>query len=228
MYGNFEIHMKEKQKKSINIVHMGDSITFGQHVETHLRWTDIVKDFLEQKYLCEDFRRNYFNCGISGETTLMGLARYARDVQELKPDVMTLQFGLNDCNCWETDMGLPRVSPMCFKANLIEMIVRARHFGCQAIILATNHVTLNYKTMISGELYEDANARYNEIICEIAKEINVQLCDIRRVFESFSNAELSELLLPSSDLLHLSVKGNKVYAEAILPFVEKAINKVLN
>ena len=49
-------------------------------------------------------------------------------MQELEPDVMTLQFGLNDCNCWETDRGLPRVSEEAFRANLIEMIERARLF----------------------------------------------------------------------------------------------------
>jgi lysophospholipase L1-like esterase len=206
---------------------MGDSITFGQYIEPSLRWTDIIKSDLEKKFLSTDKHLNFLNCGVSGETTVMGLLRFARDVQENKPNIMTLQFGLNDCNCWLTDKGLPRVSASCFKANLMEMVTRAKHFGCQSIILVTNHVTLRDGLMLNGERYEDANARYSKIIRDVAKETQVSLCDIRSIFEQFSKNELKEFLLAHPDLLHLSTKGHQVYARAILPFIEKAIDEVL-
>jgi lysophospholipase L1-like esterase len=157
----------------------------------------------------------------------MALERFPRDVQELEPDLLTLQFGLNDCNCWQTDRGLPRVSERAFQANLVEMIARGRRFGARRIILSTNHPTVRFSGLPSGEQYESANARYSQLVREVAAEEDVVLCDIRRAFERFSNDKLEDLLLPYPDQLHLSPAGNEVYADAIWPFVEQAAAELL-
>ena len=206
---------------TITVVYMGDSITFGQYLDPSLRWTTLVEDRLHDVFGAEVEVRT-FNRGISGETTRMGLERFPRDVQELRPDVMTLQFGLNDCNCWVSDEGLPRVSEAAFRANLVEMIERARRFGARAIVLSTNHRTLRRDVLPSGEVYEDANERYSEIVRDVADRVAVDLCDIRAAFEPFDDDRLAAMLLPAPDLLHLSEEGNAVYAETIWPHVERA------
>lgn len=206
--------------RTITVVHMGDSITFGQYLDPSVRWTSLVEERLHAEF--EDVEIRAFNRGISGETTRMGLERFPRDVQDVGPDVMTLQFGLNDCNCWQTDAGLPRVSEAAFRANLVEMIERARRFGAGQIVLATNHRTLRRDVLPSGEVYEDANERYSEIVRDVAVETGVDLCDIRAAFDPFDDEKLAAMLLPEPDLLHLSEEGNAVYAEAIWPHVEHA------
>jgi lysophospholipase L1-like esterase len=213
--------------KLITIVNMGDSITFGQYVDPNLRWTWLLHQLFDQRFLHTDIHVQCLNKGISGETTRMGLERFPADVQNNFPDIVTLQFGLNDCNCWFSDCGGPRVSEAAYEANLVEMIQRVRRFGCRHIVLSTNHRTLRRKPMISGEPYEAANARYSEITRRVASRTNVTLCDIRNVFEPFSDQELDELLLPYPDHLHLSIKGNRVYADAIFPIVEDFVNRVL-
>src|ERR1044072_1891775 len=115
------------QRKPLHVVHMGDSITEGQYIDPSVRWTSLIA-----RRLAERFGEDRFvsvNSGISGETTRLGLERYPRDVQERQTGLLTIQFGLNDCNCWETDHGVPRVSEAAFTANLIEMIERGRVFG---------------------------------------------------------------------------------------------------
>jgi len=208
----------------LTYVAMGDSITFGQYVDPGLRWA-----FLVERRLSERFGGSFevHVRGVSGETTRMGLERFPQDVQELEPDLLTLQFGLNDCNCWETDRGLPRVSERAFQANLVEMIARGRRFGARRIILSTNHPTVRVSEVASGEQYESANARYSQLIREVAVEQEVILCDVRRTFERFSYDELEELLLPYPDQLHLSPAGNAVYADAIWPFIEQAASELL-
>ena len=166
----------------VTVVFMGDSITAGQYVDPPLRWTDLVSDQFQRKYLASPLNILFLNRGVSGETTRQGLERFPRDVQANWPDVMTLQFGLNDCNCWATDRGLPRVSPSAYKANLIEMIERARHFGARDIILATNHPTLRKKVLVSGRSLDDNRQRYNELVREVAAETEVTLCDIEATF----------------------------------------------
>jgi len=219
-----EAFMAADRSERLTWVAMGDSITFGQHIDPDLRWTTLVERRLAD---CFDGMVEVHNRGVSGETTRMGLERFPQDVQELEPDLVTLQFGLNDCNCWETDRGLPRVSERAFQANLAEMIARIQRFGARRVILSTNHPTVRFTPLPSGEEYESANARYSELAREVAVEADVELCDIRRAFGGFSTEELAALLLPYPDQLHLSPAGNEVYADAIWPFVKQAAADLL-
>lgn len=205
---------------------MGDSITEGQYIDPKVRWTSLIAE-----RLAESFGEDRFvslNRGISGETTRMGLERYPRDVQQAEPDLMTLQFGLNDCNCWDTDRGVPRVSEAAFAANLAEMIHRGRVFGARRIIIATNHRTLRRRALPSGEVFEDANARYSELVRDVADQAGVVLGDIRQAFEPYSDSDLERLLLPYPDHLHLSPEGNVVYADAIWPAIESAMAELVS
>ncbi len=140
---------------------------------------------------------------------------------------MTLQFGLNDCNCWQTDGGLPRVSERAFVANLSEMVARARRAGVREITLQTNHCTLRREPLPSGEIYEEANARYSELVREVAAETGCTLCDIREAFEPLDDETLEALLLPPPDVLHLSEEGNGIYADVIYPYVTGAVSRAL-
>ena len=210
----------------VHLVHMGDSITEGQYISPSVRWTSLIERRLAERW--DQNRFVTFNRGISGETTRMGLERFPTDVQNLRPDVMTLQFGMNDCNCWETDGGVPRVSEAAFSANMTEMISRARVFGAKQIVLATNHCSLRRYEMTSGEVYEAANARYSELSRTVARQAGVELCDIRIPFEQFDDAELDRLLLPYPDHLHLSIEGNELYADLIWPQIEAAMATFLD
>lgn len=206
------------------LVYMGDSITYGQYLDPALRWTSSI-----DRELARDFPGlvRTLNQGISGDTTRIALERFPRAVQAHRPDVLTLQFGLNDCNRWDTDHGHPRVSESAFAANLREMIDRARIFGTEQIVLSTNHPTLRLDRIAGGEPFETGNRRYNELVREVAAETEVVLCDIAEAFATFDDAELAELLLPPPDTLHLSAEGNRVYAEAIWPYVQEAITVTL-
>ena len=81
------------------------------------------------------------NGSVNGSTTRLALERIGNDLQLQRPDIVLIQFGLNDCNCWISDEGHPRVSPRAYGANLHEIIDRARLFGANTILLATNHST---------------------------------------------------------------------------------------
>ncbi len=208
----------------ITIVFMGDSITEGQYVHHSLRWTELVTAHLRRKFQQDSNDLHFFfNRGVSGETTRQALERFPRDVQNVRPDIMTLQFGLNDCNCWDSDMGLARVSELAYRANLIEMIDRARHFGAKHIIFSTNHPTLRHKKLVCGESLETLRERYNEIVREVALTTGVTLCDIDKAFSRSSGEELRDLLLPEPDVLHLSPAGHRFYSQIILEYLEAAI-----
>ena len=217
------------QIEPITIVFMGDSITEGQYVHHSQRWTERVTREIRTfaSDLIDTDQLHFFNRGISGETTRQGLERFPRDVQVLQPNVMTLQFGLNDCNCWDTDRGLPRVSEAAYRANLLEMIARARAFGAAHIILSTNHPTLRHRKLICGQTLEERRVQYNEIVREVAKEANVILCDIEKAFANVDRDQLSTMLLPEPDVLHLSQLGHEKYASAIFVYIAEAVKQVI-
>ncbi|MCH7603342.1 MAG: SGNH/GDSL hydrolase family protein [Planctomycetes bacterium] len=210
----------------ISLIHMGDSITFGQYLDPSLRWTTIVSNCNRKVFAGLDLEIVARTYGVSGETTRMGLERFPQDVQDYTPDILTLQYGLNDCNCWATDKGHPRVSEAAFEANLLEMIARTRVFGAKEIILSTNHRTLRRDTLASGEVYEDANARYCDIVREVARQAEVMLCDIQMTFDGFSDEQLARMVMPTPDLLHLSEEGNRVYADTIYPYIRQSIESL--
>jgi len=218
-----------KSLDHMTVVFMGDSITEGQYVHHSLRWAEIVSSRIKRRFAAQidPDRQYHYVRGVSGETTRQGLERFPRDVQQLRPDVMTLQFGLNDCNCWDTDLGLPRVSPPAYRANLAEMIERARRFGAKHIILSTNHATLRLRPLACGRTLEEQRLEYNDIVRALAREAGVTLFDIARPFEALDQAALAEMLLPEPDVLHLSAKGHGKYAEAIYALVERAVADLL-
>ncbi len=199
------------------IVYMGDSITSGQHCDPSLRWTAVLDRMLSKRFAHIRLNLVTFNRGENGGTTRQGLERYPADMQNLEPHVLTIQFGLNDCNCWVSDRGLPRVSEAAFRANLAEMVMRGRQFGAHEIIIATNPRTLRMSPMASGEIYESANERYSQIVREVAADAGTTLCDIRAGFDTLRDKELEDMLLP--DHLHLSVRGNAMYSTCLGPLM---------
>jgi acyl-CoA thioesterase I len=215
--------MKLKPTQAIVIVFMGDSITAGQYVDPSLRWTSLVDDDIVRKYLPTPINFHILNRGVSGETTRQGLERFPNDLQQHRPDIVTIQFGLNDCNCWVSDGGLPRVSEAAYRANLIEMIERARRFGARRVIMSTNHPTLRHKVLLGGESLEDRRRRYNDIVRDVAAPAGVELCDIDEAFAAFDDRKLGEMLLPYPDHLHLSLAGHRHYASYIRPRVMRAV-----
>lgn len=218
-----------KSISPITIVFMGDSITEGQFIHHSLRWTELVSTQLRKAVSTnyDSDQLHFFNRGISGETTRQGLERFPRDVQVLEPDILTIQFGLNDCNCWDTDRGLPRVSEFAYKANLVEMIERGRKFGAKSIILSTNHPTLRHKKLVSGQTLEERRVEYNNIVRDVAKETKVTLCDVEGEFSSIPITRLSEYLMPEPDVLHLSEQGHEKYAAAVYELIYTALGHVI-
>lgn len=204
---------------AIRCVFFGDSITAGQYVSPSHHWTTLLRERLTDSGLT-DVR--YSVGAVAGETTRQGLERFPSQVQSVRPHVLTIQFGLNDCNRWQTDEGLPRVSELAFEANLLEMIDRARRFGTQRVILLTNHPTLRPTIFEDGATYEDCRRRYNEIVRRVASDADVQLYDIEAAFAPFE-PRLAELLMEPPDVLHLSAAGHAVYADLLAPILHGAL-----
>lgn len=215
-------------EKIFKIFFFGDSICFGQGVSLHRGWVPRLAQHLSEHFNDDDLEILVINTSINGSTTRQALERMPYDIQSHRPDLLIVQYGMNDCNYWQTDGGLPRVSPRAFKANLHEILERAFTFGTSQVILNTNHPTArNGKPMTNTHLtYEDSNHLYNRLIREVATEWDdrVWLNDMETIFAQHvvgRTENLHHLLLP--DLLHLSEEGHDLYYSILQPLVTKAV-----
>jgi lysophospholipase L1-like esterase len=212
-------------------VFFGDSVCVGQGVSIHHGWVtrlaariDEVAKLLRQEIIV-------LNASVNGNTTRQALERMPYDVQSHGVGVLLLQFGMNDCNYWQTDHGLPRVSPKAFAANLEEIISRAFVFGAQRVLVNTNHPTARDRDLLpfTNTTYEASNKLYNSVIRGVVAGQNqkVILNDVETHFNRYvgnDRGKLKELLL--DDGLHLSQKGHDFYYELVDPVVEKVIREI--
>ena len=208
----------------------GDSICFGQLVNPHKTWVYQISkklDFIsthKNKFLLQ-------NLSVNGNTTRQALERLSFDVLVHRPDYVLIQFGLNDCNYWETDFGSRRVSPEAFKANLEDIIGKVLNSGTKYCFLNTNHPTDkgnlgNNKTKI----FEDSARYYNEIIREVYNQfldsgVPIVLFDVEKHISKLIDLNPSKgircYLL--DDGIHLNEEGHKVYADFIVPQLLKTL-----
>jgi acyl-CoA thioesterase I len=228
-----ELLMRETINDPVRVFFFGDSICFGQGVSIHKGWVTRISASLGA--LSQELGRQVLlmNASISGNTTRMALERMPYDIQSQNPDVLIVQFGMNDCNYWETDRGNPRVSPAAFRANLMEIIARGYTFGCRRVLLNTNHPTGRDQSLMPHTTitYQESNERYNETIRSVAQELGdrVVLNDVEAAFRTHINGSadtLRSLLLPAPDLLHLSETGHDLYYDLVFPQVRAAVVEV--
>ena len=189
------------------IVFFGDSICFGQGVSIHKGWVPRFSEYLEKTSKFE-VRNN----SVNGDTSRKALERIYYDVLSKGVDVTIIQFGLNDCNYWKTDKGLPRVLPNAFKENMVEIITRLINHNCSIVFLLTNHPTKkNLK-------YNLNNNKYNSIIRSLKKiDDKVKIIDIEKIFKKEKN-------YLQKDGIHLNLKGHDLYYKNFIKNYEKLIS----
>lgn len=220
----------ETDKKTINFYVFGDSICFGQLISPPLAWVTKLAVALNN-LPGQSVPVVLQNPSINGNTTRQALERMPYDVTSHRPDVLLIQFGMNDCNYWATDLGVPRVSRRAFSANLEEMVERALASGTQAVFLSTNHPSLKGAfSHIPALSHAQTNKEYNGIIRSVHAELMMKkypviLVDHEKAWEEERAKEpamsWSPWLLP--DGIHLSVRGHELYAATVIPIVSGVV-----
>ena len=161
-----------------NLIFFGDSISFGELVNPHRNWVTKLSIMIEEQYGTDYL---VINCSINGTTSRQALERMPFDVQRYGVDLLCIQFGMNDCNYWQTDEGLPRVSPGAYRSNLKEMVSRALHFGAQKILLPTSHPVPHVEPYGFKNLsYETSRRDYSAIVREVTEETGAFWLTLKR------------------------------------------------
>lgn len=217
---------------SVRITFFGDSICVGQGISITDGWVINVAKELQAFSSRHSFDVLISNSSVNGRTTRGALDDFPYQIQESKTDILIMQFGLNDCNYWTSDRGLPRVSRRGYLANLQELVDRSEKCGIRQVLIVTNHPTTRQKELMpnSNITFEQSNFNYYQDLILLSSQFPefVSLLDVRRVFiDSINNSsvQLEDLLL--EDGLHLSRLGHKAYADFLGPQIIESVKNIL-
>jgi len=210
-YLNDMVALLKKQwpgNRTVNIVCHGHSVPAGYFV------TPIVDTFnayphLLHKGLSEAFPYSVVNVivtAIGGEASESGAERFDRDVLSHRPDVVTIDYGLND-----RGLGLERA-----KKAWITMIEKAKKAGVKVILLTP---TGDLSSKLDD--FNDPLNRHAAQIRALAAQYHVGLVDSLALFNRHvhNGGKLQDIM---SQVNHPNRKGHDLVAKSLLSWFPKS------
>lgn len=179
------------------------------------------------------------NAGVSGHTTRNALDRFDRDILDKSPDLVIIQFGLND-SCIDVQMGKtgPRVSREDYEKNLLYFIEKLREQHARIILMTPNPARWSddIKRIWGKPPYDISdpmgfnllNSEYAESVRKLGKKMKVPVVDIYQLFIDYhrkSGKSMDDLL---TDGIHPNDRGHRLITNALLPVVKKEIANLLH
>jgi len=182
---------------NMTIVAFGDSITAGYAVRRG--FPSFWKEMLAEKYQQANIRM--VNSGISGDTSMDGLARLDWSVLSYEPDLVTINFGINDC---VLGLGLDE-----FEMNLVKMVRRIRSCPNSEILLLSSQP-------LETPPYDRLVLDYYQAVQRVAEEMDAGFVDVHGAWMEHVQAgtPLSSLILPGLD--HPNEAGYRIIAEELM------------
>jgi lysophospholipase L1-like esterase len=182
---------------NVTIVAFGDSITAGYCVRRG--FPSFWKELLAEKY--PEAVVKMINSGTCGDTSMDGLARLDWAVLSYEPDLITINFGINDCA-----LGLDLEE---FEMNFVEMVRRIRAGPNSEILLLSSQP-------LETPPYDRMVLDYYQVVHRVAKEMDVGFVNVYGAWMQKVNAgtPLGSMILSGLD--HPNEAGYRVIAEELM------------
>lgn len=193
------------ENRTINLVFHGHSVPcgyFGFHiVNTFDAYPHLVHVKLKERFPLAVI--NVIRTGIGGENSERGSLRFENDVLCHKPDLITIDYALNDLS-----LGLAKA-----KNAWSSMVKKALSQDIKVILLTPSHRLPD----VSGNDLTPQLQQHAEQIRHLADSYNVGLADSFAAFDTYcrDQGELSDLL---SWVNHPNRQGHEIIAREILRY----------
>jgi acyl-CoA thioesterase I len=184
----------------IRIIALGDSLTQGWMARKG--YLDYLAEMLKKKH--PDCRPTIVNRGIPGDTAEGGLYRLRDDVLDLDPDLVFIQFALNDA--------FTGVNPEVFKNTIAAMISQIRTDTDAEILLVTS------VPIMHGEEDFMAEKFYSRLIA-LSDEEKIPIALVHQYWKKKIAGGVDFRSLIQSDLVHPNAEGYRLMAEAIMEWL---------
>lgn len=214
--------------KLVTVVAFGDSTTATRG---KLKiYAECLKEDLPQRGLQVEI----INAGIGGHSTQDAIGRFEKDVTAKQPQIVIIQFGINDStiNVWKDppDTKAP-VSQEQYLANLDKMIETLHKQHCHVILMTPNPmrwtpalVKLYGKPPYPPDNPDGLNVTlspYAAAVRKLAKKRKVPLVDVYGAFQAYGKKpgqSVDQLLL---DGMHPNDQGQRLVADLLIPEILK-------
>ena len=191
--------------RTVNIVCHGHSVPAGYFktpdVQTFNAYPHLLHVAIKKRFPYAVV--NVIVTAIGGENSVSGAERFERDVLSLHPDVVTIDYGLND-----RGVGLVEA-----KKAWIKMIQQALDKQVKVILL-----TPTWDTSVNPDNLNDPLFQHAEQIRSLSKEYHVGLADSLSAFmvERKKGAKLESLM---SQVNHPNRKGHELVLKELMPWL---------
>ncbi len=154
-------------------------------------------------------RGTVLNKGIGRNNTDNAIARLDADVLAQSPEIVIIQFGINDS--W-VDSGLPegasRVSLADYRANLLAIVGRLRAWSedVRPILMTPNPIGSKHEKWRYDRLQ-----MYAQVCRDVAARENVEIIDVWRLFLEF-DGDMDTLF---TDGMHPNTAGQRIVTNGI-------------
>lgn len=199
------------EKKEASIVYLGGSITEGQGVDDkRLCWQGLLQTFLEQEWSGCFFRG--FNAGIGGTDSRFGAYRMERDVLPHRPDLLLVEFAVND---YSKDAQEIRDAMEAILCKLWRQYPMA-----DVLFVLTATIKMSEADYAGNKLPESVR-----IHMEVAGKYGIPCVNVgERLLLALKERKVSpQVLLP--DLVHPGREGYRVYFQHLKEFFQSVLKE---
>jgi len=223
----------------LRIVALGDSTT-APAKDWAPEIQQVYAECLSQRLQAAGIRADVFNAGIGDTTTRDAIERLDRDVRSHRPDIVIVQFGINDS--WiDVDLGstTPRLTRAEFRNNLRAIVRILRADGARLVLMTPNPMRWEDPYYIKafqehpGFLDTAEERGIDRLLDEYAADVRaigaaerVALVDVNQAFEAYGREpgrSINELLL-AGDGIHPNQAGQAFVCRLL---AEKILKEVL-
>jgi len=197
--------------KPKRVIFFGDSITeAGVHPGGYISQ---IRDSVTQQGKAAEY--DILGTGIGGNKIYDLYLRLESDVLDKKPDLVFVYVGVNDVwhkKTYGTGTDAPK-----FRQFYEALIRKIQANGAKVVVCTPACIgeKTDYTNSLDGELNQ-----YAQIIRDMAKQLNLPVCDLRKAFLEYNlvhNSQNLESGILTTDGVHLNEKGNQLVAKLMLP-----------
>ncbi len=203
-------YKKLTEKKELNIIYYGGSVTVGG--SNAKSWRKLVGQWFEENF--PDAKINNMSRAIGATGSRFGLYRLSRDVLPYKPDLIFIEFAINDYYHPEDSTS----AAMMMETMIRE--IKTAYPECEIVTLLTTekvHGSISYNNMLysQAQSHDEVSEYYN------IPTVRIGCAAVNRMGENYR--ERWNLFF--EDVVHPNVNGHKYYYDCIEEFL---INSLKN
>jgi len=200
----------EEVAHPVTIVLFGDSVTTGYGVDPGESYAGLLTKIMRSD-IYGDIQM--VNAGVNGDDSSEALERFERDVLTHNPDIVVIQFGLNDS---QNNL----VNVRTFRSNIANMVSRLP-VGCTAVLMTSNTFL-----DVGGTDWKERSGTldaYMAVLRDLSREKSLPLADVHAAWEHKLRSDRRHIEKLYVDPVHPSPTGHRLIYETTMSVLRRLL-----